>query len=72
LISNFFFSFFSVRPCEKSTLPVGLGDALNLVLLLDGVRVGAALGGVDDLLSKALGDGLDGPEGSLPEKRKKN
>lgn len=46
-------------------LPVGLGDTLELVLLLDGVRVAGALGGVDQLLSKALGDGLDVAEGGL-------
>ena len=40
-------------------LSVGLGDALELILLLDGVRVGRAVGGVDQLVSKALGDGLD-------------
>ena len=43
-------------------LPVGLGDALNLVLLLDGVAVGRSLGGVDDLISEALGDSLWVPE----------
>lgn len=32
-------------------LPVGLGNTLQLVLLLDGVGVAAALGGVDELLS---------------------
>ena len=47
------------------SLSVGLGDTLELVLLLDGVRVGASLGGVDQLIGEALGDGLDVPEGSL-------
>jgi len=46
-------------------LTVGLGDTLELVLLLDGVRVGRTLGGVDELISQALGNGLDVPEGSL-------
>jgi len=46
-------------------LSVGLGDTLQLVLLLDGVRVAGSLGGVDQLLSEALGDGLDVPEGGL-------
>lgn len=46
-------------------LSVGLGNTLELVLLLDGVRVGGTLGGVDQLLSKALGDGLDVAEGGL-------
>mmetsp|Transcript_19572 Transcript_19572/g.59256 ORF Transcript_19572/g.59256 Transcript_19572/m.59256 type:complete len:215 (+) Transcript_19572:1073-1717(+) len=47
------------------SLTVGLGHALDLVLLLDGVRVGAAAGGVDDLIGEALGDGLDVAEGGL-------
>ena len=47
-------------------LSVGLGHTLQLVLLLDGVAVGAALGGVDQLIAEALGDGLDVPEGGLP------
>ena len=46
-------------------LSVGLGDALKLVLLLDGVAVGAALGGVDRLVGQALGDRLDVPERGL-------
>jgi hypothetical protein len=46
-------------------LPVRLGDTLQLVLLLDGVRIAAALGGVDQLLSKALGDALDVAESGL-------
>lgn len=44
------------------TLTVSLGHALNLVLLLDSIAVGRALGGVDDLISQALRDGLDGTE----------
>ena len=47
-------------------LSVGLGHTLQLVLLLDGVAVGAALGGVDQLVAEALGDGLNVPEGGLP------
>ena len=39
-------------------LTVGLGDTLDGVLGLDGVTVGRTLGGVDDLISDALGDGL--------------
>ena len=46
-------------------LSVGLGYTLELVLLLDGVRVGGALGGVDQLLGEALGNGLDVAEGGL-------
>lgn len=49
----------------ERNLPVGLGDTLELVLLLDGVRVAGALGGVDELLGQALGDGLDVAEGGL-------
>ena len=48
-----------------SKLSVGLGDTLELVLLLDGVRVGRALGGVDQLVGEALGDGLGVVEGGL-------
>lgn len=40
-------------------LPVRLGNALQLVLLLDRVRVAATLGSVDQLLGEALGDALD-------------
>lgn len=46
-------------------LTVRLGDTLELVLLLDGERVGRALRGVDDLLSKALSNRLDVAESSL-------
>lgn len=35
-------------------LSVGLGDTLELILLLDRIGVGGTLGGVDDLVSKAL------------------
>ena len=40
-------------------LSVRLGDTFEFVLLLDSVAVGAALGGVDQLIGQALGDGLD-------------
>ena len=46
-------------------LSVGLGDALELVLLLDRVAVGAALGGVDQLVGQTLGDRLDVAERRL-------
>ena len=49
----------------SSNLSVGLGDALDLVLLLDGVGVGGSAGGVDDLVGEALGDGLEVAEGGL-------
>ncbi len=42
-----------------SFLSVGLGNALNLVLLLDGVRVLVLGGGVDDLVGEALSNGLE-------------
>ena len=43
----------------RCSLTVGLGDTLELVLLLDGVAVGATLGSVDQLVGQALGDRLD-------------
>ena len=48
-----------------SFLSVGLGHTLEFILLLDGVAVAGTLGGVDQLISQALGDGLDVPEGGL-------
>lgn len=54
------------RPLLKlSRLSVGLGDSLDLVLLLDGERVGALLGAVHDLISQTLGGGLDVSEGAV-------
>ena len=50
---------------ERRDLSVGLGNSLQLILLLDGVTVAASLGGVDQLISQALGDGLDVSEGGL-------
>jgi len=50
---------------ERTPLSVGLGDTLELILLLDGVRVAATLGSVDQLLSKALGNALDVAERGL-------
>jgi hypothetical protein len=46
-------------------LPVCFGDALDFVLLLDGVAVRAALAGVDDLVGQALSNSLDGSERCL-------
>lgn len=46
-------------------LTVSLGNTLNLILLLDGVAVGGATGSVDDLISQALGNGLNVAERSL-------
>lgn len=48
-----------MREKRINCLSVRLGDTLQLVLLLDGVGVGAALGGVDELFSQALSNGLD-------------
>ena len=53
------------QPNKRNPLTVALGHTLQLVLLLDRVRVAAALGGVDQLLSEALGDRLDVAEGRL-------
>lgn len=38
------------EPYPEHPLPVGLGNTLELVLLLNGVAVGRSLGGVDKLL----------------------
>ena len=50
---------------ERRHLAVRLGNTLELVLLLDGVRVGGSLSSVDELLSKALSNGLDVAERGL-------
>jgi hypothetical protein len=50
---------------KAATLAVRLGHTLNLVLLLDGVAAGGALGGVHDLVSQALRNGLDAAERGL-------
>ena len=46
-------------------LSVALGDTLQLILLLDSVRVAASLGGVDQLFGQALSNGLDVAERGL-------
>merc|ERR1711974_412069 len=46
-------------------LSVGLGDTLQLVLLLDGIRVAASLGSVDQLFGQALSNALDVTERGL-------
>jgi len=48
-----------------TALTVGSGNTLHLVTLLDGVRVGGSLGGVDELVGEALGDRLDVAESRL-------
>jgi hypothetical protein len=40
-------------------LSVALGHTLELVLLLDGVRVGRTLGSVGELVGETFRDGLD-------------
>jgi hypothetical protein len=49
---------YSTQSIPDIQLSVGLGDSLKLILLLDGVRVGRSLSGVDELIGKTLGDGL--------------
>ena len=50
---------------KKNSLPVALGNTLQLVLLLDGVGVGASLGSVDQLFSQAFSNALDVAECSF-------
>merc|ERR1712093_278977 len=52
---------------EGPRLSVALGNTLELVLLLDGVAVRAALGGVHELVGEAFGDGLDVSEGGFTD-----
>ena len=54
-------------PCKQPTipLPIALRDTLQLILLLDGIGVGGALGSVDELISEALSNGLDVAESRL-------
>jgi hypothetical protein len=49
----------------EGNLSVSLGDTLDFILLLDGVRVGRTLGGVDELIGEALGHGLEVAEGGF-------
>lgn len=56
---------FVVQPHKSSPLPIALRHTLQLVLLLDRVRVAATLRGVDELLSQALSNTLDVPERSF-------
>ena len=49
----------------STDLSVRLGNALDLILLLDGVGVGGLLGAIDDLVREALRDGLDVAEGGV-------
>lgn len=52
-------------PNPRIRLPIALCHTLQLVLLLDGVRVAASLGGVDKLFSQALSNALDVAERGL-------
>lgn len=54
---------FGSLQCFLGYLSVSLGDTLDLILLLDGVRVGGTLGGVDEFVGEALGHGLEVAEG---------
>lgn len=58
-------SYFYLSQNQEDNLSVGLGDTLDLLFLLEGEAVGGLLGGVDDLIGEALGDGLDVSEGGL-------
>ena len=51
---------------QDFNLTVGLSNPLELVLLLNSVAVSGVAAGVDEFISKALGDGAGAPEGSLP------
>ena len=44
---------------KNEHLTVGLGYALDLVLLLNSIAVGGATSSIDDLVGEALGDCLD-------------
>lgn len=55
----------AISPSRISTLPIALGHTLQLVLLLDRIRVAASLGSVDEFFGKALGDALDVAERCL-------
>jgi hypothetical protein len=54
-----------IIPHHAQHLPIALRHTLQLVLLLDGVRVAASLGSVDELFGQALGDALDVAERGL-------
>jgi len=51
-------------------LSVALGYTLELVLLLNGVRVGRTLGGVGELVGETFRDGLDVVESGFSGLRK--
>jgi len=49
----------------RNSLSVRLGHTLELILFLDGVRVGRALGSVDELISETFSHRLDVTESTL-------
>jgi len=53
------------RGHSTSCLTIGLGNTLNLILLLNRVRVGGSTSGINNLLSQNLGHGLEVAEASL-------
>ena len=61
-LTGFIFNHIERRKTAND-LAVGLSDTLNLILLLDSIRVGRSLRSVDDLISEALSDGLGVLEG---------
>jgi len=50
---------------KRFPLPIALGNTFQFVLLLDGIRVAASLGSVDQLFSQALSNALDVAERGL-------
>ena len=54
-----------MRKRQRRRLSVGDSDTLQLVSLLEGVRVRRLFGGVDELVGQALGDRLNVTERGL-------
>jgi len=50
---------------NRTSLTVRFGNTLNLILLLNSIRIGRSTGSIDQLLSKALSHGLEVSETSL-------
>jgi hypothetical protein len=59
----YLFTFF-IR-LKKNALTVALGNTLNLILLLDSIRVGRSTSSIDQLLCQTLRHGLEVSETSL-------
>ena len=51
---------------QNLRLSVGLGNPLELILLLDGIGVRGSLSGIDELVGQAFGNAPDVSERSLP------